>query len=138
MEAPKPDTVRTGMAHIGKSLVVKAQLSGSEDLYFEGEGEGSIELHEHRLIIGPNGRVRGNVIAGDVVIHGKLDGNVRASKRVELKKTAVLAGDITTQLLVIEDGAWFKGSIDIQKEAAANSEPAVLHKIKGSRVLKAS
>ena len=138
MEAPKPDTVRTGMSHIGKSLVVKGQLSGSEDLYFDGEGEGSIELHEHRLIIGPNGRVRANVIAGDVVIHGKLDGNVRASERVELKKTAVLVGDIITHRLVIENGAWFKGSIDIQKEAAAKSQPDVMQKTKGSRVLKAS
>ena len=82
--------------------------------------------------------MRGDVIAGDVVIHGKLDGNVRASERVELKKTAVLAGDIITQRLVIEDEAWFKGSIDIQKEAAAKSQPDVMQKTKGSRVLKAS
>jgi cytoskeletal protein CcmA (bactofilin family) len=116
VEAPKADTVRAEVAHIGKSVVVKGELSGSEDLYLDGEVEGSIELRAHRLIIGPNGRVCANVEAGDVVVHGKLDGNVRSSERVELKKTAMLVGDIVTQRIVIEDGAYFKGSIDIQRQ----------------------
>lgn len=118
VEAPKADTVRAEMARLGKSVVVKGALSGSEDLYVDGEVEGSIDLREQRLTIGPNGRVRANVDAGDVVIHGKLDGNVHSSERVELKKTAMLVGDIVTQRIVIEDGAYFKGSIDIQKQAA--------------------
>ncbi len=103
------------VAHIGKSVIVKGELSGSEDLYLDGEVEGSIELRGHNLTIGPNGRVRANVQAKDVVIHGKVDGNVRGSDRVELKKSAVLNGDISTQRIVIEDGAFFKGAIDIQK-----------------------
>lgn len=122
VETPRMDNYRTDVAHIGKSVVVKGELSGSEDLYLDGEVEGSIELRNHSLTIGPNGRVRANVYAKDVVIQGKVDGNVRGSERVELRKTAVLAGDISTQRIVIEDGAYFKGSIDIQKPEA-KSEP---------------
>lgn len=118
METPKMDTFRADVAHIGKSVIVKGELSGSEDLYLDGEVEGSIELRGHSLIIGPNGRVRANVHARDVVIHGKVDGNVRGNERVELKKSAVLNGDISTQRIVIEDGAFFKGAIDIQKSEA--------------------
>lgn len=115
MESPKMDTYRADVAHIGKSVIVKGELSGSEDLYLDGEVEGSIELRGHSLIIGPNGRVRANVHAKDVVIHGKVDGNVRGTDKVELKKSALLNGDIFTQRIIIEDGAFFKGAIDIQK-----------------------
>ena len=93
------------------------ELSGSEDLYLDGEVEGSIDLHEHSLTIGPHGRVRANVKARDVVVHGKVDGNVTGTDRVELKRSAVLVGDIYTQRIVIEDGAFFKGAIDIKKDA---------------------
>lgn len=117
------DSFRADVAHIGKSVVVKGELSGSEDLYLDGEVEGSVELRDHSLIIGPHGRVRANVHARDIVVHGKVEGNCRGTERVELKKSAVLMGDISTQRIVIEDGAFFKGSIDIQKEAAAKPEP---------------
>lgn len=116
---------RSDVAHIGKSVVVKGELSGSEDLYLDGEVEGSIELRSHSLTIGPNGRVRANVFAKDIVIHGKVDGNVRGTDRVELKKSAVLNGDIATQRIVIEDGAYFKGSIDIQKVEVKQETPRV-------------
>ncbi len=116
MEPQKPvDSFRADVAHIGKSVIVKGELSGSEDLYLDGEVEGSIELKGHSLIIGPHGRVRANVHARDIVVHGKVDGNLRASERVELKKSAILAGDIFTQRIVIEDGAYFKGGVDLQK-----------------------
>ncbi len=117
MDTSKPE-FRADVAHIGKSVVVKGELSGSEDLYLDGEVEGSIELKGHSLIIGPNGRVRANVHARDVVVHGKVDGNLRGTERVELKKAAILVGDIYTQRIVIEDGAYFKGAVDLQKEAA--------------------
>lgn len=137
-EIPKMNDYRSDVAHIGKSVVVKGELSGSEDLYLDGEVEGSIELRSHSLTIGPNGRVRANVFAKDIVIHGKVDGNVRGTDRVELKKSAVLNGDIATQRIVIEDGAYFKGSIDIQKvevkqetprvaAAAASAVPSTVH-----------
>ena len=115
MDTPKIDSYRADVAHIGKSVLVKGELSGSEDLYLDGEVEGSIDLRGHSLTIGPNGRVRANVNARDVVVHGKVEGNLRAADRVELKKSAILVGDIFTQRIVIEDGAFFKGGIDIQK-----------------------
>ncbi len=111
------ESFRADVANIGKSVLIKGELSGSEDLFLDGEVEGSIDLGDHNLTIGPHGRVRANVKARDVVIHGKVDGNVHGTERVELKRSAVLAGDIATQRIVIEDGAFFKGSIDIKKEA---------------------
>jgi cytoskeletal protein CcmA (bactofilin family) len=117
----QPENVRADVAHIGKSVLVKGELSGSEDLYLDGEVEGSIDLQEHSLTIGPHGRVRANVKARDVVVHGKVDGNIHGTERVELKRSAVLMGDIATQRIVIEDGAFFKGAIDIKKEG----KPAV-------------
>ena len=119
MEISRPsEGARTEVAHIGKSVVVKGELSGSEDLYLDGEVEGSIELREHHLTIGPHGKVRASVNARDVVVHGQVNGNVHGSERVELKKSAVLTGDIVTQRIVIEDGAVFKGSLETQHEAA--------------------
>ncbi len=117
METPRFNEPRNEMAHIGKSVVIKGELSGSEDLYLDGEVEGTIELSGNSLTIGPNGRVRAHTHAKDVVIHGKVNGNVRAD-RVELKKSSLVTGDIVTQRVVIEDGAFFKGGIDIQREPA--------------------
>jgi cytoskeletal protein CcmA (bactofilin family) len=117
MDTPKPfDNYKADVAHIGKSVLVKGELSGSEDLYLDGEVEGSIQLRDHSLIVGPHGRVRANIQARDVVVHGKVDGNIRGTERVELKKSAVLVGDISTQRIIVEDGAFFKGAVDIQKE----------------------
>jgi len=118
LENTRMDSFRTEVAHIGKSVVVKGELSGSEDLYLDGEVEGSIDLKGNELTIGPNGRVRANIHARDVVVLGKVDGNIRGTERVELRKSALLNGDIFTQRIVIEDGAFFKGSIDIQKPEA--------------------
>jgi cytoskeletal protein CcmA (bactofilin family) len=120
----QPENFRADVAHIGKSVLVKGELSGSEDLYLDGEVEGSIDLQEHSLTIGPHGRVRANVKARDVVVHGKVDGNIHGTERVELKRSAVLMGDIATQRIVIEDGAFFKGAIDIKKDGKP-AAPAV-------------
>ncbi len=112
------DAPQTGEgAHIGKSVVIKGELSGSEDLYVDGNVEGNIELRNHSLTVGPNGIVKANVSAKSVVIQGKLDGSVNAFDRVELQKSAVVTGDLTTQRIAIEEGAFLKGKIDIQKEA---------------------
>ena len=126
LEGMRQDSFRsTGqdVAHIGKSVLIKGELSGSEDLYLDGEVEGSIDLQDHSLTIGPHGRVRANVNARDVVIHGKVDGNVQGTERVELKRSAVLMGDISTQRIVIEDGAYFKGAIDIKKDTKPAAKP---------------
>lgn len=113
------------IAHIGKSVIIRGELSGSEDLFLDGEVEGSIELKGHSLTIGPNGHIHANIHAQEVVIHGRVEGNIRGTERVELKKSAVLSGDIFTQRIMIEDGAFFKGAIDIQKpEAKVEVKPA--------------
>jgi len=112
------DTPKTGeFAHIGKSVVIRGELSGSEDLYVDGQVEGSIEMRGNHLIIGPNGQVKANVNARGVVVQGKLEGNIRAAERVELKKSAIVVGDIVTQRIAIEDGGYFKGKVEIQREA---------------------
>jgi len=124
METPKPqDPARGEMAHIGKSVVIRGELSGSEDLYIDGNVEGSIELKGNRLTIGPNGRVKANVNARSATIQGKLEGNVRASDRVDLKQSAIVQGDIATQRISIEDGAFFKGGVDIQRDARSEAKP---------------
>jgi len=102
------DPFRADVAHIGKSVLIKGELSGSEDLYLDGEVEGRIELREHSLVIGPNGRIRANIAAREVVLHGRVEGNIQAAERVELKKSSTLMGDLSTQRIVIEDGAFFK------------------------------
>jgi cytoskeletal protein CcmA (bactofilin family) len=112
------DTPQTAeLAHIGKSVVIKGELSGSEDLYLDGQVEGSIELRDHSLTVGPNGNVKANVSVKGVVIQGKLDGSVTASDRVELRQSAVVTGDVTTQRISIEEGAFLKGKVDIQKDS---------------------
>jgi cytoskeletal protein CcmA (bactofilin family) len=113
MNAPQTGEV----AHIGKSVVIKGELSGSENLYVDGNVEGKIELRNHILTIGPNGNVRASVSAKSVVIHGKLDGAIDAIDRVDLRKSAVVNGDVTTQRISIEEGAFLKGKVNIQQEA---------------------
>jgi cytoskeletal protein CcmA (bactofilin family) len=123
-ETVRESTRSSEIATIGKSVVVKGELSGSEDLVVDGEVEGSIALRGQSLTIGPNGRVRANVEARNVILHGRVDGDIHASDRVELRKSASLSGDITTARISIEDGAFFKGTIDIQKpEPAPKIEP---------------
>jgi cytoskeletal protein CcmA (bactofilin family) len=119
------DNFRSDIAHIGKSVVVRGELSGSEDLFVDGEVEGSIELRGNSLTIGPNGRVKANVNARDIVVQGKVDGNLRATDRVDLKKSAVVTGDIITQRIAVEDGAFFKGSVDIQRQEAKPEQKPV-------------
>jgi cytoskeletal protein CcmA (bactofilin family) len=111
-------TPATGLAQIGKSVFIKGELSGSEDLYLDGQVEGSIALKGNSLTVGPNGQVKATVDAKAVVVQGKLDGNVQASDRVDLRKTAAVTGDITAQRISIEEGAYLKGKVDIHGAGA--------------------
>jgi cytoskeletal protein CcmA (bactofilin family) len=108
---------RADVGHIGKSVVIRGELTGSEDLYLDGDIQGTIDLRDHKLVIGPNGKIKATITARDLIIHGKVEGNVTGSERVELKKSCSLVGDISTQRIVIEDGAYFKGAIDIRENA---------------------
>jgi cytoskeletal protein CcmA (bactofilin family) len=111
MEAPKPDIA--GMILIGKSFVIKGQVSCDGDLYIDGQVEGSVDPKGNRLTIGPEGRLKANVTARAVVVQGKLEGNIQASERVDLKQSAVVVGDIVTQRISIEHGACIKGRIEV-------------------------
>ena len=104
-----------GLAQIGKSVIVKGELSGSEDLYVDGQVEGTIALKGNSLTVGPNGQVKASVEAKGVVVQGKLEGNIQASERVELRKSAIVTGDITTQRIFIEEGASLKGKVDTHR-----------------------
>jgi cytoskeletal protein CcmA (bactofilin family) len=111
----EPDTSRGGTASIGKAVKIAGQIYSKEDLYVDGDVEGTIELLDHKLTIGPNGKVHAGVKARELVALGSIQGNVEASERIEIRKDARLVGDIKTARIVIEDGAYFKGSIDIVK-----------------------
>jgi len=116
-ETPKAsDPYRADVGHIGKSVQIKGELTGSEDLYLDGSIEGTVDLRDHSLIIGPNGKIKAGITARDLVVHGRVEGNVTATGRVELRKSCTLIGDVSTQRIVIEDGAFFKGAIDIKEK----------------------
>ncbi|HZU31780.1 MAG TPA: polymer-forming cytoskeletal protein [Candidatus Angelobacter sp.] len=105
----------TEQATIGKSLVIKGEVTGSESLYIDGRVEGAINLPGNRVTVGRNGQVQANINAKEVVVLGKVKGNVTASDRVDIRNEGSLGGDVVCQRISIEDGAWFKGSIDIRK-----------------------
>jgi len=126
MMEPAQDRSPGGAATLGKSVVIKGQILGREDLILDGEVEGTVELQEHRLTIGPNGRVTASVKAREIVILGTIHGNVEASDKIDIRKDAKLVGDIRTARIVIEDGAYFKGNIDIirtDRPAGAKDAP---------------
>jgi cytoskeletal protein CcmA (bactofilin family) len=108
-----------GTATIGKAVKVVGQIFSKEDLYVDGEVEGTVEALEHKLTIGPNGILRAGVKAREVVALGSVQGNVEAHEKIEIRKDAKLVGDIRTARIIIEDGAYFKGSIDIVKPEPA-------------------
>src|SRR6266545_3464417 len=110
-------------AAIGKAVKIVGQIFTREDLYVDGEIEGTVEALEHKLTIGPNGTVRATVKARELVALGTLQGNVEAADRIEIRKDARLVGDIRTARIIIEDGAYFKGSIDIVKTDGAKAAP---------------
>lgn len=108
-------------ANIGKSVSIKGELSGSEDVYVDGQLDGKVDLAGNSLTVGPNGRVHANIVAKTVTIGGTLDGNIQASERTELRKTAVVNGDVQTRRIAIEEGAYFKGKLEILAESKAQS-----------------
>ncbi|HXC96269.1 MAG TPA: polymer-forming cytoskeletal protein [Edaphobacter sp.] len=114
-----------GSTVIGKSVVIRGELSGSEDLYIDGDVEGTVTLPESRLTIGPNARVQADLSVRDAVIFGHLTGNVRASGRVELRQSAQVKGDILAGRLSIEESAVLTGRVELKVEAQTKaSSPA--------------
>jgi cytoskeletal protein CcmA (bactofilin family) len=111
-------------ATIGKAVKVVGQIFSKEDLFVDGEIEGTVEALEHKLTIGPHGTLRASIKAREVVALGTIQGNVEASEKIEIHKEAKLVGDIRTSRIIIEDGAYFKGSIDIVKPEPARAPTA--------------
>jgi cytoskeletal protein CcmA (bactofilin family) len=120
--------------HIGKSVVIKGELNGSEDLTIEGHVEGKIELKDHVLTIGSNGRIRAAVFAKSVIVLGEVVGNVTGTEKVDIRDNGSVDGDIVSPRVAIAEGAHFRGSVDMKRggsapapkaEAKAEAKPAV-------------
>ncbi len=130
-QAPKPApatalrplgaTADRATARLGSSLHVKGEITGNEDLQIDGSVEGLIQLDERKLTVGATSKVTADVIAREVVVYGNVKGNVRAKDRIEIKKDGSVIGDLTTSRIMIEDGAYFKGSIEIDKTSEKES-----------------
>jgi cytoskeletal protein CcmA (bactofilin family) len=120
---PEPKTWQTNQppagatARVGPSLHVKGEISGNEDLYIDGTVEGAVHLGEGKLTVGATANVTADIIAREVVVCGKVKGNVSAKGKIEIKKDGSVNGDLTTAQIIIEDGAYFKGSIEIERSA---------------------
>jgi cytoskeletal protein CcmA (bactofilin family) len=123
-EAPRPvsATSTADQATIGKSLVIKGEVTGSESLYIDGRVEGSINLAGNRVTVGRNGVVSANINAREIVVLGKVRGNLTASDRVDIRSDGSLTGDVVAARISIEDGAFFKGGIDIRKGGQTNAK----------------
>lgn len=124
---PQPTTAAaaTGeQATIGKSLMIKGEVTGSESLYIDGRIEGTITLPGNRVTVGRNGQVAANISAREIVVLGKVRGNCQASDRIDIRSEGSLTGDVVAARISIEDGAFFKGGIDIRKPGEAKAGDA--------------
>jgi cytoskeletal protein CcmA (bactofilin family) len=107
------------IVNIGKSVVIKGELNGSEDLTIEGTVEGTIQLRDHVLTIGPNGRIKAQIFAKSLIVLGEVTGNVAASEKVDIRDNGSVDGDIISPRVAIAEGAHFRGSVDMQRKAGA-------------------
>jgi cytoskeletal protein CcmA (bactofilin family) len=106
------------LASIGKSIIINGELSGSEDLTIEGKVDGKIELKDHVLTVGANGRIKAQVSAKSIVVFGQVTGNLTATEKVDIKENGSVEGDVVAPRVAIADGSHFKGSIDMQRKDA--------------------
>ena len=118
---PMRETGDRATARLGPSLHLKGEISGHEDLVIEGSMDGLVQLDEDKLTVGASAKVTADIIAGDVVVYGTVKGKVHAKNRIEIKKDGSVNGDLTTARIVIEDGAYFKGSIEVDKSGEKES-----------------
>ena len=123
--APQPEGRRQNerdVVNIGKSVVIKGELNGSEDLTIEGHVEGKIELKDHVLTIGPNGRIKAQVLAKSVIVLGEVNGNVTATEKVDIRDGGSVDGDIISPRVAIAEGAHFRGTVDMQRKTAPGQQ----------------
>lgn len=125
-QASRPETYRSqnerDIVNIGKSVVIKGELNGSEDLTIEGLVEGKIELRDHVLTIGPNGKIKAELYAKSVVVLGEVKGNVTATEKVDIRENGSVEGDITAPRVAIAEGAHFRGSVDMAGKGKGASQ----------------
>ena len=114
-----PGPTERDVVNIGKSVVIKGELNGSEDLTIEGQVDGKIELRQHVLTIGPNGKIKAQVFAKSVIVLGEVTGNITATEKVIIRENGSVDSDITAPRVAISEGAHFRGSIDMQRQGAA-------------------
>jgi cytoskeletal protein CcmA (bactofilin family) len=110
------ERLRPDVTHIGKLIMIKGNVSGGGNVYLDGELEGSVELLDGAVTVGPEGRIRANLQARSIVVHGRVDGNLYGLERAELKKSATVVGDIYTPRMAIEDGAFLEGNVCVHKD----------------------
>lgn len=115
-EPRRHQTMERDVVNIGKSVVIKGELNGSEDLTVEGQVEGKIELRDHVLTIGPNGKIKAQVFAKAVIVLGEVNGNVTATEKVDIRDGGSVDGDIVSPRVAIAEGAHFRGSVDMQRK----------------------
>ena len=125
---PEYRRIERDMVNIGKSVVIKGELNGSEDLTIEGHVEGKMELKDHVLTIGPNGKIKAQVFAKAVIVLGEVNGNVTATEKVDIRDGGSVDGDIISPRVAIAEGAHFRGSVDMQRKggqpaAATSAQP---------------
>jgi cytoskeletal protein CcmA (bactofilin family) len=121
-EGKRPMDARD-VVNIGKSVVIKGELNGSEDLTIEGHVEGRIELKDHVLTIGPHGRIKAEIFAKAVIVLGEVAGNILASEKVDIRDNGSVDGDIIAPRVAIAEGAHFRGSVDMQRKPEAKPAP---------------
>lgn len=109
-------SVSEASAQIGKSISIRGEIAGSEDMHIDGQVDGSIQLNGNSLTIGPTGRIHANITAKNVSVSGSVDGNIQVTGRTEMRSTAVVNGDVQTRRIAIEEGAYFKGKLEILSE----------------------
>ncbi len=124
-KVPAPISTNQNSTVLGRTFLVHGELSGKEDLLIEGQLEGSINLQDHCVTVGAHGQVKSEIHARQVIILGSVSGNISAREKIEIRKSGHVLGDLTTAGISIEDGAYFKGSIEILREEAAEA-PRVL------------
>ena len=118
---PMATTPAGSTARLGASLHIKGEISGNEDLHVDGSVEGLIQLDDRKLTVGASAKVTADLVAREVVVYGSVKGNLRARDRIEIKKDGSVIGDLTTARIMIEDGAYFKGSIEIDRKGSESA-----------------
>src|SRR5687767_14716860 len=138
--SPQPENrrIERDVVNIGKSVVIKGELNGSEDLTIEGQVEGKIELKDHALTIGPNGKIKAQVFAKSVIVLGEVTGNVAASEKVDIRDGGSVDGDITSPRVAIAEGAHFRGSVDMQRKGGQPAQKPQMHVAQGPKEAVAS